>query len=373
KVSELTNFVQQLGIDCSSLQDRFEVKKVIEESEGMPEQHAIHFAVLRSMQKAVYSPEEIGHYALNSNNYCHFTSPIRRYPDLIIHRMVGDLVDGKQPDANFDRLAMLGKHCSELEKRAADAERDLIKLKLLNFLVDKIGTRMHAVITGVESFGVFAQGVDIPAEGLIPISNLPPDTYQYDRAGRILTGFRAGNEFRLGDQIEIEVSHVDPDKRELEFKLVANDSTQTRDVSPRKKSQNPTGSIETPKETGVKRKSKEQTDWERRRASGPQKGHKKKKKRKRRVRVFADSKEDEGKGNKRGKRKSKSSPSKSRKKSNQKKETGQRKSKSTQGKSSSRNSKAKTKSKTSPGSKKGTQRRSKSNPRLTNTRGRSPK
>jgi ribonuclease R len=219
KLTLLTEFVQQLGIECESLKSRFEIKRVIEESDGMPQRHAVHYAVLRSMQKAVYSPEEIGHYALNSENYCHFTSPIRRYPDLVIHRMVGDLIDGKKPDANFERLSMLGKHCSDLEKRATDAERDLIKLKLLNFMADKVGMRMHAVITGVEAFGVFAQGVEIPAEGMIPLANLPTDTYQFERDSRTLSGFKDGNEYRLGDQIQVQVAVVDPDQRTLEFEI----------------------------------------------------------------------------------------------------------------------------------------------------------
>jgi len=169
RLKELTKFVRQLGIDCGSLQDRFELKKVIEASEGRPESHAIHFAILRSMQKAIYSPKEAGHFALASKAYCHFTSPIRRYPDLVIHRMVGDLIDGKRPKADFDRLTATGKHCSDLEKRAADAERELKKLKLLGFMEKRIGEKLVAVVTGVEAFGLFAQGVEIPAEGLIPI------------------------------------------------------------------------------------------------------------------------------------------------------------------------------------------------------------
>ena len=201
KLQMLTEFVQALSVECDSLQDRFELKRVVEESEGSPEAHAIHFAVLRSMQKAVYGPDEIGHFALNSQNYCHFTSPIRRYPDLIIHRMVGALIDGKKPDSNVDRLAMLGKHCSELEKRASDAERDLIKLKLLNFLADRVGKKMDGIVTGVEAFGVFVQGVEIPAEGLIPLDSLPSDSYRYDRNTRTLSGHKAHNQFRLGDRV----------------------------------------------------------------------------------------------------------------------------------------------------------------------------
>ncbi len=221
KLSELTEFVKGLGLKVDNLQNRFELKRIVEQSEDSPQQHALHYAVLRSMAKAVYSPEDLGHYALNADLYCHFTSPIRRYPDLVIHRMVGDLLDRKKPDSNFDRLVAVGKHCSQREKRAADAERELVKLKLMNFLVDKIGQKMHARITGVESFGVFAQGVEIPAEGLIPLAKLPIDNYQYDRAARTLTGFKKDNRFRLGDLIEIKVSFVNPDRRILEFELIA--------------------------------------------------------------------------------------------------------------------------------------------------------
>jgi ribonuclease R len=275
KLNQLTEFVQQLGIQCDSLKSRFEVKRVIEESEDLPEQHAIHYAVLRSMQKAIYSPEEIGHYALNSENYCHFTSPIRRYPDLIIHRMVGDIIDGKKPDANFERLAMLGNHCSDLEKRATEAERDLIKLKLLNFMAGKVGHTMSAVITGVESFGIFAQGIEIPAEGMIPVDKLPPDTYQYDRNIRTLAGFREGNEYRLGDKIEVRVTMVDPDARNLEFEIpVKESSSQPREKRTKKNDHPPRGNRS--KRSNLPARDTTSDDWEKTRASGPQKGHNKK-------------------------------------------------------------------------------------------------
>ena len=220
RLKELTKFVRQLGIECGSLQDRFELKKVVEASEDRPESHAIHFSILRAMQKAVYSPKEVGHFALASEAYCHFTSPIRRYPDLIIHRMVGDLIDGKRPPADFDRLSAQGKHCSDLEKRAADAERELKKLKLLSFMEKRIGEKLTAVVTGVEAFGLFAQGIDIPAEGLIPVLKLPQDRYQFDRVAKCLNGFKSDNQFKLGDMVEVVVDLVDLDKRIMEFRLV---------------------------------------------------------------------------------------------------------------------------------------------------------
>ncbi len=238
KLRDLTEFVKHLGISCESLESRFEIKRVVELSNNMPERQAIHFAVLRSMQKAVYSPKEVGHYALASKNYCHFTSPIRRYPDLIVHRMVADLINGNKPIADFDLLQKWGQHCSETEQRAEQAERELIKLKLLNFLSDRIGMELVAFITGVEAFGVFVQGLELPAEGLLPLENLPTDHYDFDGVTRTLQGRRAGNEFRLGDRLTVVVHKVDPDRRQLQFALKGQIPTPRGD----KKQQSPDGS-----------------------------------------------------------------------------------------------------------------------------------
>ncbi|HMP78125.1 MAG TPA: ribonuclease R [Pirellulaceae bacterium] len=220
RLRELTEFVRHLGIECESLESRFEIRRVLELSRRLPVQHAVHYAVLRSMQKAVYSPRELGHYALASDAYCHFTSPIRRYPDLVIHRMVGDLIDRKQPRADFEKLVQIGQHCSEREQRAEQAERELIKLKLLNYLAQRSGLELDGVITGVESYGLFVQGLDLPAEGLVPIESLPVDRYTYDPVGRCLTGFRAGNEYRLGDRLRVVVAQVDLDRRNLQYHVV---------------------------------------------------------------------------------------------------------------------------------------------------------
>ncbi|MEE2825003.1 MAG: ribonuclease R [Planctomycetota bacterium] len=219
KLKDLTSFIQQIGIECDSLESRFEIKRVVELAAERPEAKAIHFAVLRSMQKAVYSPRESGHYALASDAYCHFTSPIRRYPDLVIHRMLLALIEGKKPRYSFDRLAALGHHCSSMEQRAEQAERELTKLKLLNYFADRVGEEMEAVISGVEPFGLFAQGVEIPVEGLIPIANLPDDSYQYERSARTLSGYHSENQYRLGDRVVVCVAFVDTTHRQLEFRL----------------------------------------------------------------------------------------------------------------------------------------------------------
>jgi ribonuclease R len=220
KLQQLTTFVRELGIPCESLESRFEIKRVIAEAADRPERHAVNYAVLRSMQKAVYSPIDEGHYALASECYCHFTSPIRRYPDLTVHRQIELLLAGKRPPGDIAQLEVLGQHCSEREQRAEAAERELTKVKLLTYLGKRIGSEMDAVITGVEEFGLFAQGVELPAEGLIHISTLGDDYYHYDSHTHTLAGHREGNRFRLGDVVRVEIAHVDVDSRKLDFRLV---------------------------------------------------------------------------------------------------------------------------------------------------------
>ena len=220
KLRALTEFVAELGIKTESLRSRFELQKLLDRVAGRPEQHAVNYAVLRSMQRAVYSPEQEGHYALASDCYCHFTSPIRRYPDLTVHRLVGAIVAGHKPPSDPEGLALLGQHCSDREQRAETAERELIKLKLLAYLSQRIGQEMDAVVTGVESFGLFVQGIELPAEGLIHADSLVDDYYHFDRATHTLAGHRSGNLYRLGDVLRVAVARVDLDRRELDFRLV---------------------------------------------------------------------------------------------------------------------------------------------------------
>lgn len=219
KIETLTGFVRELGIECDSLESRFEIKRVLHAVENEPIEPAINYAVLRSMQKAVYSPSESGHYALASQHYCHFTSPIRRYPDLTIHRLMDAVFRGQPTESNLDHLMNLGEHCSAREQRAEAAERELIKLKLLHFLSDKVGQTLDVVVTGVEEFGLFAQGIELPAEGLIHVQELPDDRYYYDEQTHGLIGHRPENTYRLGDLLRVEIIQVDLQRRELDFAI----------------------------------------------------------------------------------------------------------------------------------------------------------
>src|SRR5205085_4959062 len=211
KMRVLTEFVRELGFDVENLENRFELQKLLDTVKGDTRQHAINYATLRSMQKAVYSPEDEGHYALASDCYCHFTSPIRRYPDLTIHHLIDTLNRGRKPEQRMDQLLVLGDHCSEREQRAAEAERELKKVKLLLYMSDKIGLELEGVITGVENFGLFITGTEIPAEGFVHISSLTDDYYRYDRAGHIIAGHRSGNSYRLGDTVRVSVAGVNVD------------------------------------------------------------------------------------------------------------------------------------------------------------------
>ncbi|HEV3005643.1 MAG TPA: VacB/RNase II family 3'-5' exoribonuclease, partial [Pirellulales bacterium] len=220
KMKSLTEFVAGLGFRIDSLTSRFELQRLLAEVADKPERQAVNYAVLRSLQRAVYSPEDAGHYALASDCYCHFTSPIRRYPDLTIHRLVDALLSGEKARNDFGELVALGEHCSQRERLAEEAERELTKVKLLHYLSDRIGEELDAVVTGVEQYGLFAQGTALPAEGLIHVTSLADDFYQYDKTTHSLTGRKAGNAFRLGDPVRVSVARVDVERRELDFRLV---------------------------------------------------------------------------------------------------------------------------------------------------------
>jgi len=220
KLAALGEFVAELELPHRHLASRFGLQRLLNEVLGRPQQNAVHYAVLRSMPRAVYSPKDEEHYALASPCYCHFTSPIRRYPDLTIHRLVEAVLAGKRPRSDAGELLLWGEHCSDREQRAEAAERELTKLKLLSYLSDRIGEEMEAVITGVESFGLFVQGVRLPAEGLIHADSLQDDYYRYDRATHSLFGRRTENRFRLGDMVRVAVARVDLERRELDFRLV---------------------------------------------------------------------------------------------------------------------------------------------------------
>ena len=219
KLRLFAEFARGLGYPMETPQSRFEIQRVLRESADKPERHAIHYALLRSLKQATYTPEPKGHYALASRMYCHFTSPIRRYPDLQVHRQLAAILEGKTPKADEEELAALAEHCTRTERRAEAAERELIKVKLLTYLEGHIGREFEAVIVGVEDFGLFAQLVEFPVEGLIHVTSLADDFYYLESESHTLIGRRSGRRFRLGDRLAVRVARVDVDRRELDLVL----------------------------------------------------------------------------------------------------------------------------------------------------------
>ncbi|MFN0198159.1 MAG: ribonuclease R [Planctomycetaceae bacterium] len=223
KLENFSKFATLLGYPLKAIFSRAEMQGLVHRVHGTPHEFAINYALLRSLKQAEYSDAELGHYALGEENYCHFTSPIRRYPDLTIHRLFDAVAKGdkKIPALPESELAKLGKLCSASERRAATAERELIKIKMLTMMADKLGEEMDAVITGVEPFGIFCQGVEIPVEGMIHVSRLPQvDYFYFEESSLSFTGRRSGEQMRLGDRIRVVVSEVNLSRRELDFQLV---------------------------------------------------------------------------------------------------------------------------------------------------------
>jgi len=219
KLEAFAQFADLLGHPIKRSQDRFELQRVLQETADKPERAAVHFSLLRSLKQAVYSPVQDEHYALASQNYCHFTSPIRRYPDLQVHRLLDRWIKHGTASADLDELTALGTHCSKMERRAETAERGLVKLKILTYLSGKLGEQLDAVITGVADYGFFAQAERFPAEGLIHISSLVDDYYWFDETSHTLEGKRTKRRYRLGDRVRVEVARVDIPRRMLDLRL----------------------------------------------------------------------------------------------------------------------------------------------------------
>ena len=195
KLRLLAQFAKILGYPLKQCESRRDLQNLLNRVAGKPNERAINYALLRSLKQAEYTTADMGHYALGESQYCHFTSPIRRYPDLTVHRTVADVLFHRKSRRGGDvvELTKLARHCSTTERRAEKAERELVKVKLLTFFKDKVGLEMHATITGVERFGLFCQGVEIPAEGLVHITALDRDEfYDFDEATFSLVARRSG-------------------------------------------------------------------------------------------------------------------------------------------------------------------------------------
>ncbi len=202
-----------------------EIQKILEAARGKPEERVINRVLLRAMQQAHYQPENIGHFGLASSCYTHFTSPIRRYPDLIVHRMLdkamaGDKIKPKEREELSAYLAEAGKQTSERERKAMDAEREMIDLKKAQFMTDKIGEEFTGFITSLANFGFFVELDAYFIEGLVKLSSLTDDDYYYYEKEYIIKGNRHGRKFRLGDDVRVKPVRVNAFRSEIDFELV---------------------------------------------------------------------------------------------------------------------------------------------------------
>jgi ribonuclease R len=186
---------------------------------GKPEQHVLEQLGIRTMAKAVYTTENIGHYGLGFENYCHFTSPIRRYPDIMVHRVLQEILEHNiHPDKKMEQKCV---HCSQKERSAMEAERAGNKYKQVEFMMDKLGEDMEGVISGVSSFGFWVETVNEKCEGLVSIKDLYDyDDFRHDDTEYALIGMRTGKKFRMGDKVQIKLVAANLEKRQLDFEWI---------------------------------------------------------------------------------------------------------------------------------------------------------
>ena len=224
KLIDLRTFLGELGLRLPG-NDKPTTKNyadLLEAIKGRQDAHLIQTVLLRSMSQAVYSSENAGHFGLAFPAYTHFTSPIRRYPDLIVHRAIKHLlVGGTSEDFIYPRpeLQGLGEHCSATERKADEATRDAEAWLKCEYMMDKIGYSFDGIISSVTSFGLFVELVDIYVEGLLHVTSLDNDYYHFDPVGHRLTGERAGRVFRLGDPIRVKLAAVNLDDKKIDFLL----------------------------------------------------------------------------------------------------------------------------------------------------------
>jgi ribonuclease R len=225
RLNALREFLGAFGLKLPT-RERLEPKhlsELVAEVSGRPDADLIETVILRSMSQAVYQPDNIGHFGLALERYAHFTSPIRRYPDLLVHRAIRHLLrGGKAEDFQHGRREMegFGRHCSMTERRADEATRDAMDWLKCEFMQDRVGEEFDAIVTGVVEFGLFVQIPEYQIDGLVHVSSLGGDYYQRDPVHQRLVGEHSGRVFRLSDRLAVRLIRVSMDDRKIDFELV---------------------------------------------------------------------------------------------------------------------------------------------------------
>jgi ribonuclease R len=198
--------------------------------EGKPEERVLSYLMLRSLKQARYSTENVGHFALAAEAYTHFTSPIRRYPDLVVHRLLKNR--GETERFPVSEVAGIAEECSQSERRAADAERELVEWKKVRFMAERVGEEFDALIISAAKYGIFVELAELFIEGLVPIDTLPGDEYTYHENVRKIVGKRTRREFSIGDRVRVTLDRVDANERKLQFSMVENERDSPRTKRP---------------------------------------------------------------------------------------------------------------------------------------------
>jgi ribonuclease R len=224
KLSDLRDFLAELGLNLpgGNKPTAKDYGTLLDAVRGRPDFHLIQTVLLRSMQQAMYSSDNVGHFGLAYDAYTHFTSPIRRYPDLIVHRIIKHiLAGGTAADLDYSKseLQHVGEHCSGTERRADEATRDVEHWLKCEFMQDKLGDEFDGTITSVQGFGLFVELDDVYVDGLVHITALDNDYYHFDPVGHRLTGERTGQVYRLGDRLRVKVAAVNLEDRKIDFVL----------------------------------------------------------------------------------------------------------------------------------------------------------
>jgi ribonuclease R len=227
----ITNFGYAVKGSANEIHPRA-LQNILEEVAGTPEETVISTVMLRSMKQARYDPESVGHFSLSTEFYTHFTSPIRRYPDLIVHRLIRtylieEKVNEETRSSWAESLPVIAEQASNMERRAVEAERETDELKKAEFMLDKIGEEYDGIISSVTNFGMF---VELPntIEGLVHVSYMTDDYYRYDERHYAMIGERTGNVYRIGDEITVRVVNVNKDERAIDFEIVGMKGTRRR-------------------------------------------------------------------------------------------------------------------------------------------------